>query len=169
MGRNNKIFVIGSNSFSGSNFVSFALDRGMKVFGLSRSKEPSEVFLPYKWNQSKQNFSFYPYDINHHLDEIITLVKTEKPAYIINFAAQSMVGESWENPEDWFRTNISSTSKLYRNFVNLDFLDRLIHVTTPEVYGLGVGSGTGLSLSILLFNEYSLPSTVFSQEISNSL
>ena len=135
MGRNNKIFVIGSNSFSGSNFVSFALDRGMKVFGLSRSKEPSEVFLPYKWNQSKQNFSFYPYDINHHLDEIITLVKTEKPAYIINFAAQSMVGESWENPEDWFRTNISSTSKLYRSFVNLDFLDRLIHVTTPEVYG----------------------------------
>ena len=34
-----KVLVIGSNSFSGSNFVNFLLRRGYEVFGCSRSKE----------------------------------------------------------------------------------------------------------------------------------
>ena len=34
-----KVLVIGSNSFSGSNFVNFLLRRGYEVFGCSRSQE----------------------------------------------------------------------------------------------------------------------------------
>ena len=40
--------VIGSNSFSGSNFINFLLDKKIKVFGISRSNEIDSVFLPYK-------------------------------------------------------------------------------------------------------------------------
>ena len=36
----------------------------------------------------------------------------EKPEYIVNFAAQSEVGPSWENPEHWFETNTVALSKL---------------------------------------------------------
>ena len=46
-----KILVIGSNSFSGSHFVDYVLKK-YKVFGLSRSKEPSSEFLPYKNNKN---------------------------------------------------------------------------------------------------------------------
>ena len=48
-----KIFVIGSNSFSGSNFVNKAIKEGYKVMGISRSSEPASVFLPYKWNEKE--------------------------------------------------------------------------------------------------------------------
>ena len=44
-----KILVIGSNSFSGSHFVAEALRDGHPVWGVSRSKEPHAVFLPYRW------------------------------------------------------------------------------------------------------------------------
>ena len=39
-----KILVIGSNSFSGSNFVSNALNEGFEVIGVSRSKQLDPVF-----------------------------------------------------------------------------------------------------------------------------
>ena len=68
-----KIFVIGSNSFSGSNFVDFALNNGFLVFGISRSVPPNNVFLKYSENNIKvQNFKFYQLDLNNNLDEIGT-------------------------------------------------------------------------------------------------
>ena len=44
-----KVLVIGSNSFSGSHFVAEALAAGHIVWGVSRSTEPNQVFLPYRW------------------------------------------------------------------------------------------------------------------------
>jgi len=131
-----KVVVLGSNSFSGASFVDFALNKGARVFGLSRSAEPHTAFLPYRWSGKDQNFSFYPYDMNKHLDEIIQLVKTEQPDYFVNFAAQSMVGQSWDHPEDWFQTNAVSTVSLHNRLrKDCDGLKRFVHVTTPEVYG----------------------------------
>ena len=128
------IFVIGSNSFSGATFTNFALQQGARVLGISRSHEPIDAFLPYKWHDHA-NFKFYPLDLNVHLVEITALLQEVKPAYVVNFAAQSMVGESWQNPSDWFMTNTVSTIKLHDQLRKCDFLKRYVHVSTPEVYG----------------------------------
>ena len=135
-----KYFIIGSNSFSGSNFVDFLLKQGHLVAGISRSDEPHRVFLPYRWSIEDNGFRFYKYDLNTNLEEIIALVKTEKPSVIVNFAAQSMVAESWRNPDHWFMTNIISTVRFHERLRHYDFLDKYIHVTTPEVYGSTHGS-----------------------------
>ena len=50
-----KIMVIGSNSFSGSHFVDECIRNGHETWGVSRSKEPLNIFLPYKWNGSSSN------------------------------------------------------------------------------------------------------------------
>ena len=128
------IFVIGSNSFSGATFTDFALQQGARVLGISRSHEPIDAFLPYKWHDHA-NFKFYPLDLNKHLSEITALIQDVKPAYVVNFAAQSMVGESWQQPGDWFTTNVVSTIKLHDELRKCDFLKRYVHVSTPEVYG----------------------------------
>jgi len=128
------IFVIGSNSFSGSTFVDFALQKGTKVHGLSRSVEPIDAMLPYKWHDDT-NFNFHHLDLNKDLPQITSLLRDIQPAYVINFAAQSMVGESWQNPGDWFMTNTVSTIKLHDELRKFDFLKRYVHVSTPEVYG----------------------------------
>jgi len=128
------ILIIGSNSFSGATFADFALQQGARVLGTSRSHEPIDAFLPYKWHDHA-NFKFYPLDLNKHLTEITALMLEVKPAYVVNFAAQSMVGESWHNPGDWFTTNVVSTIKFHDELRKCDFLKRYVHVSTPEVYG----------------------------------
>ena len=117
------ILVVGSNSFSGATFIDFVLQQGARVLGTSRSHELIGAFLPYKWHDHT-NFTFYPLDLNKHLAEITTLLHKVKPAYVINFAAQSMVGESWQNPGDWFMTNAVSTIKFHDELRKCDFLKR---------------------------------------------
>jgi dTDP-glucose 4,6-dehydratase len=126
--------VIGSNSFSGATFVDFTLAQGGKVVGASRSIEPNNAFLPYKWHDHT-NFTFHELDLNRHLKEMVDLVQDIKPTFVVNFAAQSMVGESWQNPGDWFMTNAVSTIKFHDELRKCDFLKRYVHVSTPEVYG----------------------------------
>jgi dTDP-glucose 4,6-dehydratase len=63
------------------------------------------------------------------------LVRKERFPIIFNFAAQSMVGESWDKPDDWMRTNVVSAARLAERLRHIDFLDRYVHITTPEVYG----------------------------------
>lgn len=131
-----KILVIGSNSFSGASFVNYSLHKGCAVIGISRSQPPNDIFLPYSTSQHVSNcFKFYQFDINHHIDQIIALVRKEKPEYIFNFAAQSMVAESWDYPEHWFMTNAVSTTKLFKQLKDCRFIKKYIHITTPEVYG----------------------------------
>ena len=129
-----KILVIGSNSFSGASFCSYALERGTHVLGTSRSTEPLDALLPYKWHDHSR-FQFHQLDLNNDLPAIKALIAKEKPAYVVNFAAQSMVAESWENPADWFMTNAVSTIKLHNELRQLNFLKRYVHISTPEVYG----------------------------------
>lgn len=102
---------------------------------MSRSTEPHEAFLPYRWGDTAKAFRFFPYNLNKHLDEIMGLLDKELPAYVVNFAAQSMVGESWKYPEHWFQTNVVATVKLHDQLRQRDYLQRYVHITTPEVYG----------------------------------
>jgi len=131
-----KIAVIGSNSFSGATFVRYLLDKGHDVFGFSRSKEPEDVFLPYKWlDKGQGSFRFEKADLNHDLEKLIEIFIEEKPNYIVNFSALGMVTQSWKNPEDWYQTNVVAQVKLHDQLRKFDFITKYVHVTTPEVYG----------------------------------
>jgi dTDP-glucose 4,6-dehydratase len=130
-----KALLIGSNSFSGASFAAYLLDQGLEVIGTSRSPEPHRAFLPYRWTGRDAAFQFARIDLNHDLDALEALMRRERPAQVVNFSAQSMVGESWKNPDHWMMTNVVSTVRLHERLRHLDFLERYVHVTTPEVYG----------------------------------
>jgi dTDP-glucose 4,6-dehydratase len=131
------VLVLGSNSFSGASFVRHLLRQGLDVIGASRSPEAAEVFLPYKWLKKGQQarFRFIQLDLNHDLEKLERLIRDEHIQVIANFAAQSMVGESWDKPDDWMQTNVASVARLAERLRHIDFLERYVHVTTPEVYG----------------------------------
>ena len=129
-----KVIVIGSNSFSGAHFVDYALEQGADVVGISRSPEPHRVFLPYK-RKHNQLFNFYQMDLNKDSTGIMKISDAFEPDYIINFAAQSMVAESWQHPEHWFQTNAVATIMLHDELRKRDYLKKYVHISTPEVYG----------------------------------
>ncbi len=132
-----RIFVIGSNSFSGATFAAYALEQGAEVIGASRSPESVQSLLPYRWlNEDQQSrFDFQQLDLNQDSGKLIQSIGDFRPDYVINFAAQSMVAESWENPEHWYQTNVVANVKLHEGIRKFDFLKKYVHITTPEVYG----------------------------------
>jgi len=148
-----KVAIIGSNSFSGSHFVNLLLENThYAVLGISRSPEKSELYLPYK-KRDLSKFKFYQLDLNKNCLELLALFDEEKPKYIVNFASQSMVGQSWDNPDHWYNTNVLSIVKLTNELKERDYLTKYVHISTPEVYG----NCTGIVRENNIFN----PSTPY--------
>lgn len=130
-----RFLVIGSNSFSGAHFVKYLVDRGHHVVGTSRSAPPDPVFLPYTWQPGSGKFAFHAIDLNTQLDQLLEIAEASRPEYVVNFAAQGMVAESWKTPEHWYQTNVVGQVKLHDRLRKLPFLKKYVHVTTPEAYG----------------------------------
>ena len=128
--------IIGSNSFSGACFADYILseDPGAEVLGISRSPEPADCFLPYR-RHGGQRFRFRRLDLNMDLNVVMQELDSFKPSYVVNFAAQGMVGQSWDAPEQWFATNCISVMNLGIRLSERDYLKRYVHISSPEVYG----------------------------------
>src|SRR5262245_30065680 len=104
------IAVLGSNSFSGADFIDLLLDDpDNRVIGVSRSPEKSALFLPYRRRRAAA-YVFHQLDMNRDGEKILAALDRHEPAYIVNFAAQSEVAPSWEHPEHWFQTNAVALS-----------------------------------------------------------
>ena len=129
-----RYLIIGSNSFSGAHCVAGLLQAGAEVVGISRSPQPDVMFLPYRW-MPHERFQFHALDLNRDLDAIEAVIRQFRPAYIINFAAQGMVAQSWAHPEHWFQTNTVAMVRLHDRLRKMDFLKKYVHISTPEVYG----------------------------------
>lgn len=133
--RMKKVLVIGSNSFSGSDFIDLLLEEGgYEVIGVSRSPEKSALFLPYKKRNSK-HFRFFQADLNKDLDRLFTILDVFMPDYVVNFAAQSEVAPSWDHPDQWFQTNAVALTKLANRMKDLKWMKKYVHISSPEVYG----------------------------------
>lgn len=134
-----KYLVVGANSFSGSHFVAHLLSRGHEVVGFSRSQEPDYPFLPRLWSDLPGSYSFCQVDLNSDGPGLGILISEFGPEIVVNFAAQGMVAQSWEEPWDWFQTNTVGLSYLLQALVGLKSLRRYVHISTPEVYGSTAG------------------------------
>lgn len=127
-------FVTGGAGFIGSNFIFYILEKYPEDRLVCIDK------LTYAGNLStletvleNPNFRFAKIDICDR-DEVYGLFEDEKPDVVINFAAESHVDRSIENPEIFLETNIIGTAVLMdacRKYGNI----RFHQVSTDEVYG----------------------------------
>lgn len=136
-----RIAVIGSNSFSGASFVRHCLAQGLTVLGASRSAEPATCFLPYRWlpAPAASRFQFVQADLNHDGPQLMTALHEFQPSCVVNFAAQGMVAQSWQQPAHWYQTNVVGNVLLHDQLRRAAWLKKYVHVSTPEVYGSTAG------------------------------
>lgn len=129
-----KLIVTGGAGFIGGNFVHYMLQEhpGDQVICLDK--------LTYAGNLSTladvmdhPNFQFVKMDICDR-DSVYGLFEKEKPDVVINFAAESHVDRSIENPEIFLQTNIIGTSVLM-DACRKYGIQRYHQVSTDEVYG----------------------------------
>ena len=131
-----KILILGANSFAGTSFVNYLLKIKYIVFSTSRSPEKKNPFNIYKENINKKNYHFKKIDINKKKDlkELKKIIISSKIKVVVDFGSQSMVGQSWETPEDWVRTNCLGKLNLIRQLNTIKNI-KYIRISTPEVYG----------------------------------
>lgn len=153
--RKDKIIVFGSNSFAGRSFVKYCLELNYHITATSRSNEISGAFRIYSKVANKKNFKYFKFDINNtsQSKKIFRYIAKNKIKKIVDFSSQSMVGESWEKPEDWIRTNCLGKLKLIKSLLNIKYSFKFIRISTPEVYGNKDGS--------ILENDKFYPSTPY--------
>src|SRR5581483_11138862 len=108
-----KCVVIGSNAFSGQDFVDLLLsETDWQVIGVSRAPERPDFLLRYSSNPERARFQFRRADLNADWADLLDMLDRERPEFIVNFAAQSEVGPSWQHPEHWFETNTVSLARM---------------------------------------------------------
>lgn len=102
-----KVIITGVSGQDGSNMVRYLLknNENIRIYGAIRrlSVKNHENISDVK----DSRFSFINLDITDQ-QSIFNQVKEIQPDYIINFAAQSFVGESWNSPIQTFTTNTLS-------------------------------------------------------------
>lgn len=130
-----RIAVLGSNSFAGAAFVANGLQRGANLIGFNRSPEGKDIFLPYKSEPNSRNYQFFQADVNNDLQLILNELEKFRPQVIVDFAGQGMVVESWQDPSQWYQTNILAKVRLHDYLRKADWLKRYVRISTPEVYG----------------------------------
>ncbi len=141
MAQSRKVVVLGANSFSGQDFVDLLLDDTHNdVLGISRSPLRGPAFIRHLSRDDQSRFRYFPLDLNNDMDQILELLDAEQPEAIVNFAAQSEVAPSWENPHHWFQTNCVSLARLVNHLRDKAYLKRYLHVSSPEVYGTCIGN-----------------------------
>jgi dTDP-glucose 4,6-dehydratase len=129
------VLILGLNSFSGSVTASNLLKRNYKVFGLNRSPEVSLAYRAYGDSIHQSNLMVNELGSNYEPSRIVEICEENGIKLILNFAAQSMVAQSWDSPWDWYQTNCVWLSKLSSSLIKWGKLEKFIHYTTPEVYG----------------------------------
>ncbi len=128
------IIVTGGAGFIGANFVYYMLDKhpDYKIVCLD--------CLTYAGNlatldeaRKNPNFVFYKTDIRDRA-AVYAVFEAEKPDMVVNFAAESHVDRSIENPEVFLETNILGTQVLMDACRKYGIV-RYHQVSTDEVYG----------------------------------
>lgn len=129
-----KIIVTGGAGFIGSNFVYYMLGKypDAKIICID--------CLTYAGNMStlakameNPNFKFYKTNICDRAG-IYKIFEEEKPDIVVNFAAESHVDRSIENPEVFLETNILGT-QVMMDACRKYGIGRYHQVSTDEVYG----------------------------------
>jgi dTDP-glucose 4,6-dehydratase len=129
-----RLLILGSNSTAGSYAAYYFSREGYDVIATSRSKQGPTSQLPYLFKNCPP-VSYCIYNLNSSVAVQSALLNEISPDYILNFASQSMVGQSWDKPCDWMQTNCVGQTALLEALRQLVSLKRYIHFSTPEVYG----------------------------------
>ena len=129
-----KIIVTGGAGFIGGNFVHYMLNKyndydiicldALTYAGNMETLEPV---------MNNPHFKFYKADIADR-NAVYEIFKKEKPNIIVNFAAESHVDRSIDNPSIFLQTNVLGTGVLM-DACRKYGIDRYHQVSTDEVYG----------------------------------
>jgi len=125
-----KVLITGITGFVGSHMADYALNKGVKVYGLKR------------WNLSRlrnvkhilSQIEFSDCDLTDPI-AIQNIIKKIKPDKIFHFAAESFISPSWVHPSHYMDVNYKGTVNLLEAIKNHSPQTKILLAGSSEEYG----------------------------------
>ncbi len=128
-----KYLITGGAGFIGSNFIHYLFEKyqDAEVINLDKLTYAGNLENLKKF-ENNPRYKFVKGDIAD--PEIVNrIISEDRPDYIVNFAAESHVDRSIQDPSEFIRTNVLGTQVLLA--AARKGVKRFHHVSTDEVYG----------------------------------
>ena len=125
-----KLLVTGGAGFIGSEFVRQGVQKGDRIIVVDKLTYAGDIA---RLAAVKNKITFHKADISN-TSKIETIIKKEKPDFIIHFAAETHVDRSILDVNPFLKTNIIGTQNLIKTALKYK-IKKFIHISTDEVYG----------------------------------
>ncbi len=130
-----KILITGGSGFIGTNFINLISNKNYKILNIDKI---SNISTPEKFKliKNKKKYFFKRYDLSNH-KKIFKILEKFKPDTIINFAAESHVDRSINDPLYFIKNNIELSVNLFFAYVKFSKIrkSKFFQISTDEVYG----------------------------------
>ena len=126
-----RALITGINGMDGSHLADFLLERDYEVFGLERKASKNKR---QNIRHIEDKICFIPGDITDQ-KSISRALSVSSPDEVYNFAAQSFVGESWNNPERTTEVNALGTLKILESIRDYKKPVRYYQASSSEMFG----------------------------------
>jgi len=149
------ILVTGGCGFIGSNFIHYMLEKYQDVSIINLDKltyagNPNNL-LSVEKNHGGSRYTFVRGDIADR-DLVPRILAEHRPDAVLNFAAESHVDRSINDPSPFITTNVLGTQNLLEAARQAS-IKRFVHISTDEVYGSLGAEGTFVETTPLAPNS----------------
>lgn len=130
------ILVTGGCGFIGSNFINYIYDKykNIKIVNLDAMYYCASINNVNENIRSSNNYTFVKGSICSE-DLVRYILETHKCNYVVHFAAQSHVQNSFFEPLKYINDNVVGTSILLESCRKYGLIKKFIYISTDEVYG----------------------------------
>ena len=128
-----KILITGGLGFIGTNFIKHLIKKGSySILNLDKYDYCSNSYF----KKNIKNYKFIKIDLSSaKVSKIKEIINTFKPEYIVNFAANSHVDRSINEPLNFIKSNYSATLNILVSLIDANKKIKLFHIGTDEIYG----------------------------------
>src|SRR3954465_10184286 len=127
--------ILGGNGVFGIHTAFYLLEQSdtKRVICGGRNPEKPEPFT-LNLGRGDPRYAYQQIHVVFEQDPLFELFDHERPAGIINFAAQGDGAGPWKYSWRYFDANATAVARITEDLMKRDYLERFIHIGTSELY-----------------------------------